>query len=115
MLKILTDPNPILRRKSQPVVGVSAKEIQELVPQMIETMIKKDGVGLAAPQVGQNIRLIVVHIKDKAQQRDTEIDELLEMQGWDVLRIPYDPPLTERALQEIMTTIRKFLGVTDDE
>jgi len=56
-----------------------------------------------------------VHIKDKAQQRDAEIDELLEMQGWDVLRIPYEPPLTERALQEIMTTIRKFLGVNDDE
>jgi len=66
MLKILTDPNPILRRKSQPVVDISAKEIQELIPQMIETMIAKDGVGLAAPQVGQNIRLIVVHIKDKA-------------------------------------------------
>ena len=56
-----------------------------------------------------------VHRKDKAQQRDAEIDELLEMQGWDVLRIPYDPPLTEKALQEIMASIRKFLGVNDDE
>lgn len=56
-----------------------------------------------------------VHIKDKAQQRDAEIDELLEMQGWDVLRIPYDPPLTEKSLREIMITIRKFLGANDDE
>ena len=56
-----------------------------------------------------------VHIKDKAQQRDAEIDELLEMQGWDVLRIPYDPPLTENSLREIMITIRKFLGANDDE
>jgi hypothetical protein len=37
------------------------------------------------------------------------------MQGWDVLRIPYDPPLTEKARQEIMAAIRKFLGVNDDE
>ncbi len=56
-----------------------------------------------------------VHTKDKAQQRDAEIDELLEMQGWEVLRIPYDPPLTDKSLQEIMATIRKFLGVNDEE
>lgn len=56
-----------------------------------------------------------VHVKDKARQRDEEIDELLEMQGWAVLRIPYVPPLTEKALQEIMGTIKKFLNVNDDE
>lgn len=65
MLKILTNPDPILRRKSQPIIDVSAPEIQELLPQMFETMLKKDGVGLAAPQIGKNIRLIVVHIKDE--------------------------------------------------
>lgn len=65
MLKILTNPNPILRRKSQPVADVSAQEIQELIPQMIELMLQKDGVGLAAPQIGKNIRLIVVHLKDE--------------------------------------------------
>ncbi len=56
-----------------------------------------------------------VHIKDRAQQRDAEIDELLELQGWEVLRIPYDPPLTTQALQEIMETIKKFLGTSDNE
>ncbi len=65
MLKILTNPDPILRRKSQPVADVSAKEIQELIPQMMEIMLRKDGVGLAAPQVGKNIRLIVIHLKDE--------------------------------------------------
>jgi very-short-patch-repair endonuclease len=56
-----------------------------------------------------------VHVKDKAQQRDAEIDDLLEMQGWEVLRVPYDPPLTEKTLQEIMVTIKEFLGVNNDE
>jgi very-short-patch-repair endonuclease len=55
-----------------------------------------------------------VHRKDKARERDEEIDELLELQGWEVLRIPYDPPLTAKALQEIMATIKKFLGVNED-
>ncbi|XES77455.1 MAG: DUF559 domain-containing protein [Candidatus Bathyarchaeia archaeon] len=56
-----------------------------------------------------------VHTKDRAQQRDAEIDDLLELQGWEVLRIPYDPPLTTQALQEIMETIKKFLGASDNE
>ena len=57
---------------------------------------------------------IQVHQKDKALERDEEIDLLLESQGWDVLRIPYNPPLTDKALCEIMAVIKKFLG-TDEE
>jgi very-short-patch-repair endonuclease len=57
---------------------------------------------------------IQAHSSDKTQQRDEDIDELLEMQGWDVLRIPYDPPLSETDLQEIMASIKKFL-CSDDE
>lgn len=53
---------------------------------------------------------VQVHSKDKAQRRDEEIDDLLELQGWDVLRIPYEPPLTAKGLEEIMVVIKKFLG-----
>ena len=56
-----------------------------------------------------------VHAKDQAQQRDAEIDELLKLQGWEVLRIAYEPPLTAKSLQGMMTSIRKFLGVNDNE
>ncbi len=55
-----------------------------------------------------------VHSSDKQQQRDSEIDELLEAQGWDVLRIPYQPPITEKGLAEIMATIKAFLGVDEE-
>jgi very-short-patch-repair endonuclease len=55
-----------------------------------------------------------VHSNDKTQQRDEEIDELLEMQGWEVLRIPYNPPLTDEALRGIMVAIKKFLGACDE-
>jgi very-short-patch-repair endonuclease len=56
-----------------------------------------------------------VHKKDKARERDEEIDELLELQGWDVLRIPYNPPLTDKALKEILVTIKDFMGKASDE
>jgi len=56
-----------------------------------------------------------VHSKDKQIQKDEEIDNLLELQGWDVLRIPYDPPLTQKALQEIMATIKQFLKLDEED
>ena len=55
-----------------------------------------------------------VHRKDKQLARDSEIDELLELQGWDVLRIPYDPPLTQKGLQEFMSRIKQFLNVEEE-
>jgi very-short-patch-repair endonuclease len=56
----------------------------------------------------------IVHNKDKQIQRDNEIDELLELQGWDVLRIPYDPPLTEKGLAEILAEIKRFLNYDEE-
>jgi very-short-patch-repair endonuclease len=54
-----------------------------------------------------------VHSSDKAKIRDEEIDNLLELQGWDVLRIVYDPPLTAKSLENVIAQIRDFLGETD--
>ncbi len=56
-----------------------------------------------------------VHKKDKQLRKDEEIDELLELQGWDVLRIPYDPPLTEKGLQKVMAQIKQFLNVIEED
>jgi len=65
MLKIITHPNPILKQRSQEVTDVLDSEIQALLPEMKETMIKGDGVGLAAPQIGKNIRLFVIRLEDE--------------------------------------------------
>ena len=54
------------------------------------------------------------HSSDKSQRRDEEIVDMLSAQGWEVLRIPYDPPLDEKGLQEIIATIKRFVG-SDDE
>ena len=58
---------------------------------------------------------IPVHKKDKQIERDEEITDLLTAQGWDVLRIPYNPPLTDKGLHEIMATIKLFLNVDDEK
>jgi len=56
-----------------------------------------------------------VHKKDKQLERDEEIDNLLTQQGWDVLRIPYDPPLTDKGLTQIMGQIKEFLKIDEED
>lgn len=64
MLKIIIHPNENLRKKSVNVADVSNDKIQKLIPEMMQIMADKDGVGLAAPQIGENIRLVVIRYKD---------------------------------------------------
>ena len=54
------------------------------------------------------------HSGDKQQEWDEEVCELLEAQGWEVLRIPYDPPLSEKNLQEILEQIKRFLNIDEE-
>ncbi len=56
-----------------------------------------------------------VHKKDKQLEKDEEITDLLTAQGWNVLRIPYDPPLTEKGLEKIMAMIKQFLNVDEED
>jgi peptide deformylase len=66
ILKIITNPNDVLRKKSLKIDKnfVKTLEFKRLCLDMAQTMEKKDGVGLAAPQIGKNIRMIVVSTKD---------------------------------------------------
>jgi len=52
--------NPILRKKSLPVENI-AEDVLNLVNDMTETMLKFDGMGLAANQIGKNIRIFVAN------------------------------------------------------
>lgn len=57
------DTDEILRKKSR-IVEVVDDKIRELIDDMIETMHKYDGVGLAAPQVGVLKRVVVIDLYD---------------------------------------------------
>ena len=60
ILKIETGQNnPILREKSQTIEKID-EGIQILAKEMIETMIKNNGIGLSACQIGKNIRMFVI-------------------------------------------------------
>lgn len=65
-LVILIEPNPLLRRKGRDLTldELNSPKIQELIKDMIKTMYEADGVGLAASQIGEDIKLAVVAVKD---------------------------------------------------
>jgi len=58
LLDIKLYGDPVLRKKAAPVETID-EEIRTLAADMVETMIEAPGVGLAAPQVGRSIRLLV--------------------------------------------------------
>jgi len=59
--QIVTLPDPVLRRKARPVTRFDS-DLQALIEDMIETMHKAPGLGLAAPQVDVSKRLITVDL-----------------------------------------------------
>ncbi|MEA3493938.1 MAG: peptide deformylase [Candidatus Margulisiibacteriota bacterium] len=61
--KILRFPDPVLRKKAKSVKRVTP-EIVKLIDSMLETMYAAPGIGLAAPQIGESLRIIVTDIGD---------------------------------------------------
>ncbi len=66
ILPIRTIPDPVLRQKASRVKTID-KSIKKLIDEMLETMHSASGVGLAAPQVGMPLRVIVIGIPDEEE------------------------------------------------
>ncbi len=61
VLPIVTAPDPVLKKKAEQVPEVN-DDIKALLSDMAETMYAAKGIGLAAPQVGVSLRVIVVDV-----------------------------------------------------
>lgn len=59
LLPIRIYGDPVLRKKCEPVTEITP-ELRQLARDMLETMYDAPGCGLAAPQIGKNIRLVVI-------------------------------------------------------
>lgn len=69
--EIIKLPHPTLKRKAHKVSEFN-QEFQQLVDDMIDTMRAEPGVGLAAPQVNQSLRLIVVEYSEDDAVEDSD-------------------------------------------
>lgn len=61
ILPIYTYGNPVLRKESRDIDN-TYPELNTLIANMFETLTESDGVGLAAPQIGLDIRLVVIDL-----------------------------------------------------
>jgi peptide deformylase len=69
--EVLTTPDPFLRKRAKKVRSVTP-EVKSLIDDMIETMREAPGVGLAAPQVGVGLRVIVAEYREPSEDPEAE-------------------------------------------
>jgi peptide deformylase len=79
ILPIRAFGDPVLRKVGKDI-DKDYPELQELIDNMFETMYSANGIGLAAPQIGLDIRLFVIDVTPLAEDEDYEDikDELAE-------------------------------------
>jgi peptide deformylase len=62
VLPILIAPQPILKKPARPVGAGDAERVRALIPRLFATMYHAPGIGLAAPQIGEGLRLAVIDL-----------------------------------------------------
>jgi peptide deformylase len=82
VLKVRKYGDPVLRRRATPV-GEITPEIRRMVDDMIETMYDEVGIGLAAPQVGISLRLMVVG-HDNGRAARAVVNPVITEQGGEI-------------------------------
>lgn len=83
VLPIKTFPDPMLSRPCRQVTEVD-EDLKQLAQDMLQTMYTAPGVGLAAPQVGRDVRLVVIDCTPKDEEPRPLVlfnPRILEMEG----------------------------------
>ena len=76
ILKVAHMGHPVLREKAKPVerAAIATPSVQQLIDDMIDTMREYHGIGLAAPQVHESVRIFVAGLeKEDERTGETEI------------------------------------------
>ena len=89
MLKLVYAPDPILKKESLEIPQVDDHH-RKLIKEMYEVMYKANGVGLAAPQVGENLRIFIIDAGAREEEKKpiTMINPRLLSLGNEI--VPYE-------------------------
>src|SRR5688572_28630868 len=83
--EIVQAGHPVLRRPAERVdpAWIGSEEFRTLVQDMVETMRDAPGVGLAAPQIGVSLQLVV--LEDRSETLETMDDELVKNRAREIV------------------------------
>jgi peptide deformylase len=115
ILKIARMGHPVLRAKTRPLhpSEIRTPKIQQLIDDMFETMKEYQGVGLAAPQVHESLRLFVAGfppvVEDDGEDEDRDEDEDEE----DVPLMAVINPEIEAVTRELVEDWEGCLSIPD--
>lgn len=70
--QVLRMGHPTLLKVAQPVTEFNTAELDQLVVDMFDTMAEQTGVGLAAPQIGENLRIVTLGFEHSDRYPDAE-------------------------------------------
>ena len=107
-LTIHAYPDPVLKGESAPVETIT-DQVRHLLDDMAETMYLNNGIGLAAPQVGESLRLIVVDV-----ERGEEGDTLLKLVNPRIVEKQGETKSEEGCLScpDLLVEVNRFETVT---
>ncbi|MFP4394795.1 MAG: peptide deformylase [Anaerolineales bacterium] len=94
--EVITIGDPRLRQSSDEIIEVTP-EIEQLIDDMIETMHEEDGIGLAAVQVGEMQRIILVELPEDLGGSDEEDDEIEPLPGAGQLYVVLNPRIVRES------------------
>ena len=73
--EIIQIGNPLLHKKSKFVAKIDSKDTQRVIKNLIDSMRHHDLIGIAAPQIGENLRIFVTEVR-KTKYRNLKKDKL---------------------------------------
>lgn len=68
--------NPVIRKKSKKVDLIKSPEIKKIIKDLVDTMRSANLVGMAAPQIGINLRIFVTEIRTTTLRKTKDLDSL---------------------------------------
>ena len=77
---IVKSPNEVLTKRAKPITNFD-QTLATLLNDMFETMLEADGVGIAAPQVGESVRVAIVDLGEGQDIIEMVNPEVLQTEG----------------------------------
>lgn len=92
VIKTVHIGDPVLRETAESVSNVSDVRIQQTINDLVDTMREEKLIGMAAPQIGDSVRIFVSEIRETSVRKS----------GFDTLRVYVNPEITEFSRETIL-------------